>query len=187
MGMMSSHHHLIPTDFRVALNWSYIAKMKSVFAFSVVRGHREIKSTVPSSHLFTNLSALQPAWHGILTQERQSECLGWAGGSWQQSSWSWKTEKKEARQHSLLTYSETSCGICSTGERRARLSLVQIFNDASNPYNNYIYIYCGLWLFLNMPLTQFAESNLCGWKLSTCSRMMVNQGKSKWRSHFSHL
>lgn len=61
MGMMCSHHHLISTDFRVALSQSYVANMKCIFAFSVVKGQREIKSTVPSSHLFTNLSALQPA------------------------------------------------------------------------------------------------------------------------------
>lgn len=141
MGMMSSHHHLIPTDFRVALNWSYIAKMKSVFAFSVIRGHWR------SSQRFHQATCLPTSLpynlHDMEGSPRKGRVSVWgrAGGSWQHSSWPWKTEKKEARQHSLLTYSETSCGICSTGEGRARLSLVQIFNDASNPYNNNIYIY----------------------------------------------
>lgn len=78
MEMMCIHHHLISyiTDFRVALNQNYLVDTKFIFAFSVVNGQREIKSTVPSSHLFTNLSALQPAWHVMLTQERQSGLWG---------------------------------------------------------------------------------------------------------------
>lgn len=114
---------------RPPLNQSYDANLKCIFAFLVVKGQRDIMSTVPSSHLFTNLSALQPAWHVMLTQQRPS-------GVWGEQEEAGSTPAGHQRQKRKKQDNTTfKCGICSTGEGRAHLSL---FNDSLNPYNSYL-------------------------------------------------
>lgn len=65
----------------------------------------------------------------MLTQERQS-------GVWGEQEEAGSTPAGHGRQKRKKQDNTTSCGICSTGEGKAHLSLFHVFNDSLNPYNS---------------------------------------------------